>query len=285
MFKRNARLNPGQVRDMRGRRAMGGPVMAGGGIVGVVVTLIIMFMNMAGGGASSLGETNETQPQSNLANCQTGEDANLREECRIVGFVNSIQKFWTDEFSRRNANYTLAPTTLFTDATQSGCGYATSEMGPFYCPSDRSVYLDLGFFRELRTRFGAQGGPFAEAYVLAHEYGHHVQNLTGTLQSGDSDTGPQSTAVRVELQADCYAGVWANQAESTGFLEPVSDALIADALNAAAAVGDDRIQKSVQGRVNPESWTHGSSEQRQRWFTTGYRTGDMASCDTFKGTV
>ena len=181
--------------------------------------------------------------------------------------------------------YTPAKTVFYTDSIQTGCGYASSQVGPFYCPADKQVYIDLGFFDELQSRFGAQGGPFAEAYVLAHEYGHHIQDLLGTLGRAQQGSGPEGGSVRTELQADCYAGVWAKHAVETELIEQLTQADINAGIDAAGAVGDDRIQERAQGQVNPETWTHGSSEQRRRWFSKGYETGRPAACDTFTGSI
>ena len=285
-FNPGSQLDPGQISDRRGM-GRGGVALGGGGAIGIV---LLLAYTLLGGNPNDLGPLLQpgavTGPESSAiaTDCKTGQDANTRDDCRILGFVNSIQKYWTDEFTASGEQYQPVDTVLFTGATRTGCGSATSASGPFYCPVDKLVYLDLDFFQELRTRFGANAGSLAQGYVVAHEYGHHVQDLLGALQStGGDQTGADSRSVRTELQADCYAGVWTNHAASTGFLEQVTDAQIADALDAAAAVGDDRIQQATQGQVDPDSWTHGSSDERQKWFSTGYQAGDPSRCDTFSG--
>jgi uncharacterized protein len=290
-FRKNARLDPSQVEDRRGQGGLalpGGGLAAGGGGLGLVVLLVYVGITLLAnnGDLGSLQNLDDQSvanqpPSSELrTECTSGAAANAREDCRIVGVVNSTQTYWQNQFQRNGRQYALSSTVFFTGSTQSGCGTATSDVGPFYCPVDKKVYVDLGFFDDLRDRFGATGGPFAQAYVLAHEYGHHVQDLLGLLNTGGGSTGATGSSVRTKLQADCFAGVWANHAVQTGFLADVTDDDIADGLNAAAAVGDDRIQQQTQGRVNPETWTHGAAAQRQHWFTVGYQSGKPASCDT-----
>ena len=282
-FKPGATLDPGQVRDIRGRRGTG--LAVGGGGIGLILILVYTLLGGNPSDLEGLGDLNGQAigPDNTtlVTECQTGADANERADCRIVGYVNSIQAYWSEALPATGTAYSNATTVLFTEGVSTACGAASSAVGPFYCPSDDQVYLDLGFFEALQTRFGAKGGDFAEAYVVSHEYGHHVQDLLGVLERGDGSTGAESTSVRIELMADCFAGVWAQHASGTGFLVPLTDADVAEALDAAAAVGDDRIQAAAEGRVNPEAWTHGSSEERQAWFTTGYTQGDPASCDTF----
>lgn len=265
-------------------------IAIGGGATGLLIVVVALFFGIDPGNVVSQLPADTGQYQASgfdLGKCRTGADANNIVQCRVVATGNSLDGVWSQLLPDV---YTRPAVHLFSGQTSTdGCGPATSAVGPFYCPADRTAYFDTDFFQELVDRFGSSGGPLAQEYVVAHEFGHHVQQLRGDLgRAQHGARGASGSGVRTELQADCYAGVWAHHAaitrqESTGvpFLEPLSDADIADALSAAAAVGDDRIQQSTTGHVSPESWTHGSSAQRQHWFTVGYQTGDKDRCDTF----
>jgi predicted metalloprotease len=259
-FRRGQKLDPGQVTDVRGSRS--GPMSPGGlavggggvGVAALVVFLLITLLSGGNGGLGQLGPLDDTQvgqsavPSDVQQECRTSESANERDDCRIVGVVNSVQRFWSGVFQRSGKRYQDVNTVFFTDQVQTGCGFASSDVGPFYCPA--------------------------------------VQDQLGVLDSiRGSRQGPESKAVRSELQADCYAGVWAANAVQTGLIEQIPKSDINDGLDAAAAIGDDRIQAQTQGQVNPETWTHGSSEQRRRWFSRGYEQGKPAACDTFAGSV
>lgn len=289
-FNDNVRFDPSRVRDRRGSRR---GVAIGGGLGGGLILLLSLFfgpgvVNQLGldGGT---GQGVQPDSESAITSCQTGEDANARLDCRILGTAESLDSFWGPYLEPYGIQYTQPGVELFTGQTNTGCGAATSAVGPFYCPADEFTYYDTAFFDDLVTRFGASAGPLAQEYVIAHEFGHHIQNLTGALSASQQDPrGPESGAVRVELQADCYAGMWAAHATSVPdpesgvpFLREFTRADLQDALSAASAVGDDRIQESTTGQVNPEAWTHGSSEQRQTWFLRGLETGDLKACDTF----
>jgi predicted metalloprotease len=217
--------------------------------------------------------------QRNLSASQ--DQAGSRDEAaRFVGFVlDDVQTTWEHVFAEQGKRYSHAKLVLFSGATRSGCGVGNAQVGPFYCPNDRRVYIDLDFYRELARRFGAPGD-FAQAYVIAHEVGHHVQNLLGEMNQRSQVRGRerQNTAsIQTELQADCYAGVWAHSTEQRDLLQSGD---IEEGLRAAAAVGDDTLQRETEGRVSPETWTHGSSEQRVHWFKRGYTSGSLDACDT-----
>ncbi|GAA4052728.1 KPN_02809 family neutral zinc metallopeptidase [Nonomuraea soli] len=308
-FDDDAKLDPSQVEDVRasggrpGPRGGGGmpggcaiPIGGKGGCLLLVLAVAALFLFKLV--PTPFTDSPEQPPQpsaqggqagGNLADrCRTGADADQSEDCRIVGTVNSIQSYWKQAIDARGrTTYTPAKTVLFSNAVRTACGAADSNVGPFYCPGDQKVYLDLSFFNTLQSQFGAKNGPFAQAYVIAHEYGHHVQNLLGTMNRvGNDRRGANSAAVRLELQADCYAGVWANNAVRTGFYsEPFTQADIDEALQAAAAVGDDSIQRRTQGMVVPDSFSHGTSAQREKWFSVGYQSGDPSRCDTFTGAI
>ncbi|GHF59348.1 hypothetical protein FHX82_000445 [Amycolatopsis bartoniae] len=298
-FDDNAELDTSEVSDLRGEGGgIGGRVALGGGGLGVVGLIIYFVLSQLGGistggssGSVGLGQLQSGQQITNstLADeCHTGADANRNHDCAVVAYINSIQDYWTDQFARSGQTYRKATTNFFSGSVRTGCGSATSDTGPFYCPADGKVYIDLSFYQELQSRFGAEGGPFAEAYVLAHEYGHHVQDLLGTSDRVGSGTGPTSGSVRLELQADCYAGVWGNHATTTPsssgrpLITDITQDDINRALDTASRIGDDYIQKNLgSGKIDTSQFTHGTSAQREKWFNTGFTTGDPARCDTF----
>ena len=281
-FNPNSDIGGGKV-SKRGRNT---GIAVGGGLGVIALFVLSQFLGVDLTGLVGGGAAPETE--SSLEQCQTGADANANVECRMVGAAASLEAYWSQEAPELGLDYAGPQDfVLFDQATTTGCGNASSATGPFYCPPDQMIYIDVSFYDELRGRFGSSGGPLAEMYVVAHEWGHHVQNLAGILErSQDGQTGPTSNAVRTELQADCFAGAWAANAsevpDESGvpFLQPITDAQIADALSAASAVGDDRIQEATQGQVTPHSFTHGTSEQRQRWFLVGFKQG-AGACDTF----
>ncbi|WP_370614053.1 KPN_02809 family neutral zinc metallopeptidase [Mumia qirimensis] len=291
-FNEGADLDTSQVRSGGSSRtgvAIGG---GAGGIILLIIGLLLGVNPFEQGGSAGAFDTSQVQQagstEMDFSQCQTGADANRDDVCRVIGTVNSVQDYWREALpADANRQYRDAYTVIYSGQTQSACGTASNAVGPFYCPTDEQVYIDASFFDELTSRYGADGGALAQMYVVAHEYGHHVQNILGVLQYAQQDReGPTSGAVRVELMADCLAGVWAHHAsttedaDGTTLIQPLTESDIESALSAAAAVGDDRIQESATGRVNPESWTHGSAEQRQRWFMTGYESGNLNSCDT-----
>jgi predicted metalloprotease len=310
-FNPKARLDTSRMGDAgRGRRSGGlggggagmpipGGMRAGGGIGGIImIILFVVLTQCLGNGGTSLptGSSGGGLDDSRMADtqryqsCQSGEDANNSEDCARVAVENSLYDFWRDTLpTQSNAQFRPAKQVrTFTDAVETGCGPATAEVGPFYCPVDEVIYLDTTFFDEvLERQLGGPSGAFVEPYVLAHEYGHHIQNVLGLMGKVKTQQGPKSDAVRLELQADCFAGMWARSATTTddatgqALFAELTDTDIREAIAAATAVGDDRIQQQSGGRVNPEQWTHGSAAQRVKWFQTGMQDGTIQGCDTF----
>ncbi|MFH5822667.1 neutral zinc metallopeptidase [Georgenia sp. AZ-5] len=286
-FNDDVRADTGRVRRSRGGR---GAAIGGG--AGLVALLVYLFtgVDISGLTVGGPGEPATSGAVDGFAHCQSGADANRYTDCRMVYTADALDEYWATTLPEQaGIDYQLPGFEIFEQSVPTGCGSATSAVGPFYCPADASVYLDIAFFDQLETQLGAENAPLAQMYVVAHEWGHHIQNQQGTMATIDRQgTGPESDGVRLELQADCYAGLWVGRAATVvdpdsgqTFIQPPTPAQVQDALDAAAAVGDDRIQAGAGQQVNPEAWTHGSAEQRSRWFTAGYEQGTMAACDTF----
>jgi uncharacterized protein len=279
-FNDDANIKGGRV-SRRGKAgiAIGG----GGGLVLLAVVLIGAFTGvdltpLLGGGTGGASE-----PGTPLTECETGADANERTDCRMQAAATALDDYWATQVD----GYVQPQVVLFEQSVNTGCGQASSAVGPFYCPPDQTIYLDTSFFAQLEQQLGGSDASLAQLYIVGHEWGHHIQNITGGMEGLDlQTTGPDSDGVRLELQADCYAGAWIGDlegqtdADGNPYVKPITDQQIADALSAASAVGDDHIQETTSGQVQPETWTHGASEQREAWFTTG-RTGAPQSCDTF----
>ena len=292
-FNEGASINSGRVQRRRGGAA--GGIAIGGGAGGIVIVLLYLLIQFLGGGDASSalnGLGNDTQDQTNdgtfAEGCKTGADANAAADCRVAGTIQSLDDYWDDALPGLGAQLALPGIVVFDNAAQSACGTASGATGPFYCPTDQTIYLDVAFFDELESKYGASGGPLAQMYVVAHEYGHHIQHQLGVFDVADtSQTGEGSDSVKVELMADCLAGVWAGHAATTKdtdgvtLLDPLTQQDVNDALSAAAAVGDDRIQQQATGHVDESGFTHGSAEERQAAFTTGYTNGTATACDSF----
>jgi hypothetical protein len=284
-YRSGANLDSSQMGSGGGRR---GTTVALGGGAAILVAIVAMLFGLNPSdllGGTTAG-TPTTAGTNQFEHCKTVTDISTDRDCRFVAYTNSIQAYWAKAYS----GYQQTQTQVFDGQIATGCGTATAEVGPFYCPADKIVYLERTFFDEmLKGQLGAKGGDAAEAYVIAHEYGHHISDLTGTLTQAQSikDTGPKSAQVRLELQADCYAGVWLANAskDPTSPIEAVTADDVNRAVDAAKAVGDDRIQMRSSGQVSPESWTHGSSAMRRKWLAVGFNSGDPNKCDTFAATA
>jgi predicted metalloprotease len=282
-FNDNASVGGNSAR----RRGGGGIAVAGGGIAGLGAIAVLLFQLFTGTDLSGLlgggGVPNPNDTGEAIANCETGADANASDDCRLAAASLSINQFWAENVE----GYREPQLVIVDGSTGTQCGTASNQTGPFYCPPEEGIYVDPTFFALLREQFDASAGPLAQLYVLAHEYGHHIQQITGIMQQyPNNGSGEDSNGVRTELQADCFAGAWVAAASQTEdengvpYLEPPTPQQINDAINAAQTVGDDHIQQQSGGQVNPETWTHGSSEQRARWFNAGL-TGGIQACDTF----
>ncbi|MBL7498528.1 neutral zinc metallopeptidase [Frankia sp. CNm7] len=286
-------VDTSQLEDRRGV-GTGGRIALGGGATGIVGVIIYLLVTFLGGGGTGEGlpgagpgaggsEAGASAAADLAARCNTSGAIDQYDDCFVLKVFNEVNEVWTADFQRGGQDYTLPTLVYFEEGVSTGCGQASSQVGPFYCPPDQKVYIDLGFLRELQNQFGAQGR-YAQAYIVAHEVGHHIQTITGTearmRQGQQADPSRENElSVQLELQADCYAGVWSTLANKAGNVS-VSQADLDEALRAAQAVGDDRIQASAGARVDPETWTHGSAEQRKAAFLTGYQGATQASCGT-----
>lgn len=304
-FNPKARLDTGQVSDSGGGGGLGGggggmriPIpggtRAGGGVGGLLILLLLFVISqcagidLTGGGGVGGASAFDTRQMADADtgrydSCKTGADAEENPDCARVAVENSLRDYWEDTVGNG-----FRPATLqtFSGAVSTGCGQATSQVGPFYCPNGEGIFLDSSFFEQvLQGQLGGPAGEFVEPYVLAHEYGHHIQNLTGQMNKVTTQQGPKSDAVRLELQADCYAGLWTRAATTTdndegvALIQEITEQDMQEAMDAAAAVGDDRIQQKTQGQVTEESWTHGSAESRMKWFKAGLDSGDPNACE------
>lgn len=292
-FNEGTRLDPNRI-QRRGVGAKGGMAI-GGGIGGLIVALLIILLGgnpddfgLGTTGGNAAAPQDDTAQQDLASRCTTGASANTYADCRVLAVIESLDAFWTDAMPGVGVTHELPGVVVFDQSTSTGCGTASSATGPFYCPPDQTLYVDTTFFDSL-AQFGFEDGTLAEAYVVAHEYGHHIENELGVFDIADrTGTGANSDSVKVELMADCLAGVWVGHAATTAdpdtgqpFLQPITQEQLDNALTAAASVGDDRIQQTVQGEADPHTFTHGTSQQRQNAFNTGYQSGTVAACDAF----